>query len=207
MRGPQFETSAPQQTGSLYETKCGDGAAVIVIDKTTSRGSCAQCAGLHVTFLGQFVLFVVAVGALSVTITERSHDRTTSSRLPLGIALSCSLAAILALTLVPAPGANERHLVPFVHIIGGLRPPTATDVLLDVVGNALLLLPLGAGLGLLGFRVRTTVLIAFSLSALVEITQLFVPGRTTSVDDVLLNTLGALLGHALLLRWAPVADV
>ncbi len=159
------------------------------------------------TLLGPFVLFVVAVGALSVTITERSHDRTTSTRLPLGVALSCSLAAILALILVPAPGANELQLVPLVHIIGGERLSTQTDVLMNLVGNALLFLPLGAGLCLLGFRIRTTLAIALSLSLLVEIAQLLVPGRTTSVDDVLLNTLGALVGHALLLRWAPVGDV
>jgi glycopeptide antibiotics resistance protein len=162
---------------------------------------------LHVTFLGPFVLFVVAIGALVVTITERSHHRTTSSRIPLGIALSCSVTAILVLTLVPTPAANERQLVPLVHIIGGLRPPTDTDELLNVVGNALLFLSLGAALSLLGFRFRTTVLIAFSLSALVEITQLFVSGRTTSVDDVLLNTLGAVLGRALLSRWAPAAEL
>jgi glycopeptide antibiotics resistance protein len=160
-----------------------------------------------VNSLVPFVLFVVAVGALSVTIAERRHGRTTGSRLPLGIALSCSLAAILALTLVPTSGANDRQLVPLVHIIDGLRPPTETDVVLNVVGNALMFLTLGAGLCLLGLRVRTTILIAFSLSAIVEITQLLVPGRTTSVDDLLLNTLGALLGHALLLRWAPVADL
>ena len=154
-----------------------------------------------------FVFFVIAVGALSVTITERSHDRATTSRLPLAIALSCLMAAILTLLLVPAPGANERHLVPLVQIIGDLRSPTETDLLLNVVGNGVLFLPLGAALCLLGSRVRTTVLIAFSISTFVEITQLFVPGRTTSVDDVMLNTLGALLGHALLLRWTPVADV
>ena len=70
-----------------------------------------------------------------------------------------------------------------------------------MVANALLFLPLGAALSLLDFRLRTTVLIAFSVSALIEITQLFVPGRTTAVDDVLLNTLGALLGHALVSAW------
>jgi hypothetical protein len=160
-----------------------------------------------VSVLVPCVFFVIAVGALSVTITERSRDRATTSRLPLGIALSCWMAGIVALLLVPAPGANERDLVPLVQIIGGLRSPTETDVLLNVVGNGVLFLPLGAALCLLGSRVRTTVLIAFSISAFVEITQLFVPGRTTSVDDVMLNTLGALLGHALLLRWTPVADV
>ena len=35
---------------------------------------------------------------------------------------------------------------------------------------------------------------AFCLSAAIEITQLFIPGRTTSSDDVLCNTLGAVVG-------------
>ena len=34
-----------------------------------------------------------------------------------------------------------------------------------------------------------------------EVAQLLVPGRTTSVDDLLLNTLGALLGHLLVGAW------
>ena len=151
----------------------------------------------HIGFDGPIVLLVVALGALWVAIRERSRDGASSSWLPLGIALACSLAAIFSLTLVPDGGPNEVQLVPFVHIFSGNSHRYQPEVVLNVVANALLFLPLGAALSLLGLRVRTTLLIAFSVSALIEITQLFVPGRTTSVDDVLLNTLGALLGHAL----------
>ena len=146
----------------------------------------------HLGFDGPIVLVVVAVGALCVAIRERSRDGASSSWLPLGIALACSLAAIFSLTLVPDRGPNEVQLVPFVHIVNESPHRYKPEVVLNVVANALLFLPLGAALSLLDFRLRTTVLIAFSVSALIEITLLFVPGRTTAVDDVLLNTLGAL---------------
>ena len=161
---------------------------------------------LNVTFVASFVLFVVAIGALGVTIVQRSHDPTARSALPLSIALSCGLAAILVVTLVPTPGVNEHQLIPVVEIISGLRSSTEEDALLNVVANGLLLLSLGAALCLRGFSLRTTTLIAFGLSALVEVAQLFISGRTSSVDDVLLNTLGAVLGHVAMSPWAPVAQ-
>jgi hypothetical protein len=153
------------------------------------------------TFICPILLLVGSVGALGIAITRRSRDRTVCSTRLLRIALSCSLAAILLLTLTPSGGANERQLVPVVHIIRGHPAQYRVDVLLNVVGNSLAFLPLGATLCLLGFRFRTTVLVAFAISMLIEVTQLFVPGRTTSTDDVLLNTFGALLGHALVRPW------
>jgi glycopeptide antibiotics resistance protein len=161
---------------------------------------------LHVTFLGPLGLLVVAVGALGVTIGERSRDRTAGSRLLLVIALCASLAAIVAVTLVPGRGSNDLQLVPLIQILRDLGNPVDSGVLANVVGNLGLFLPLGAALCLLGLRRRTTLLTALLLSAPIEIAQLFVPGRTTSVDDVLLNALGALLGHVLVSPWAPVAS-
>ena len=37
----------------------------------------------------------------------------------------------------------------------------------------------------------------------IEIVQLVIPGRTTSINDVLLNTLSTFLGFVLVARWAP----
>ena len=75
--------------------------------------------------------------------------------------------------------------------------------LLESVANILLFLPFGASLGLRGFSIRKTALYGFVLSAAVEGAQLlFVSGRTTSLDDVLLNSLGAVLGGALVSRYA-----
>ena len=57
-----------------------------------------------------------------------------------------------------------------------------------MVGNLFLFLPLGATLGLLGLTRRSATLLAgLWLLGSIEIAQLFIPGRTTSVDDVLLQ--------------------
>jgi hypothetical protein len=155
----------------------------------------------RVIFLG---FFIVAVGALSVTVAAR-RDRAADPRFALAIACCASLGAIFTLTLHSAPGPNELELVPLVHTIRGLGPPIRSDTAFNVGGNIGLFLPFGGALCLLGLRRRTAVLTGFCLSTLIEITQLFIPGRTTSADDVLCNTLGAFLGWLLLSRWASSA--
>jgi glycopeptide antibiotics resistance protein len=158
--------------------------------------------GLHVFFFGLLALFILAAGTLGLTITARIRGRAAGSPLPLRIALCAWLAVIFAITLVPARGPNEHQLVPLIRIARGFTPPVDPAVVTNAIGNILLFLPLGAALCVLGLRRRATVLAAFCLSAGIEITQLFVPGRTTSADDVLCNTLGALVGFLLVTRAA-----
>jgi glycopeptide antibiotics resistance protein len=158
--------------------------------------------GLHASFLGLFALFILAVGALGIVLVGRSRGRAAGSRVPLRVALFASLAAIFAITLVPAHGPNDLQLVPLIRIIRGFTPPVDPTVVTNVVGNILLFLPLGAALRLLGLRPGATVRAGFCLSAAIEITQLFIPGRTTAADDVLCNTAGALVGCLLVSRWA-----
>ena len=141
--------------------------------------------GLHLSFLARFRRRGLAVG----------------SPLSLRIALCASLAVIFAITLVPARGPNELQLLPLIRIVRGFTPPLDPAVVTNAIGNILLFLPLGAVLRLLGVRRRTTVLMAFCLSAAIEITQLFIPGRTTSSDDVLCDTLGAAVGFLLASAW------
>jgi glycopeptide antibiotics resistance protein len=157
--------------------------------------------GLHVTFFGPLGLLVVAAGALSAAVAARRRDPAADSRPALRIAIFASLAAIFSLTLVPTGGPNELQLVPLVHIVRGLRfHDQSSDVPFNVVGNIVLFLPFGAALCLLGLRRGRAVLAGFCLSAAIETAQLFIPGRTTSSDDVLLNTLGTFLGYVLLTR-------
>jgi glycopeptide antibiotics resistance protein len=155
---------------------------------------------LHVFLFGELALFTLAVGALGITVAAPIRGHAGGSRLSLRIALCASLAAIFAITLVPAHGANDRQLVPLIRIVRGLTPPVDPGVATNVVGNIFLFLPLGAALCLLGLRRRAIALTAFCLSAAIEITQLFIPGRTTSTDDVLCNTLGAVVGFLLVSR-------
>src|SRR5436309_1009796 len=114
-------------------------------------------------------------------------------------ALVVVLAAIAALTLAPAGGdENQVRLVPLSDIAHSVAHPFE---LVAVAGNVAVFVPVGFLLALRGTSLVRAVLAAAAFSAAIEVVQLAVPGRTTSVDDVLLNTAGAALGVALFRRF------
>jgi len=68
----------------------------------------------------------------------------------------------------------------------------------DFLLNILLFVPLGAGLGLYGVRLRRAVFFALTCTCLVEALQFFaVPGRYASFRDIMANFAGALIGYLL----------
>jgi glycopeptide antibiotics resistance protein len=148
-------------------------------------------------------LFVPSVFLVVAAVaTWIAAGRRTVRSAAANVALVASVVAVLSLTLVPGyPADEDLELAPLGEIVDALTPPF--EVLLAVtVLNVLLFVPLGAALALRGVSVGRTVLAAIALSATVELAQLLVvSGRTTSVDDVLLNTAGAWLGHAALSAW------
>ena len=86
----------------------------------------------------------------------------------------------------------------------------------QIVGNFLLLLPLGVYGPILTPRLRSLpaiVLAGAGLSILIELGQLAVataygfPVRVADIDDVLLNTLGTLVGYLLWRAWAVTGSV
>jgi hypothetical protein len=100
------------------------------------------------------------------------------------------LAAILCLTLRPGPDLGAATTS------GGLSA-------YDVVLNILLFLPLGAGLVLLGLRLRSAILFGALTSTMIELAQRWwVAGRYASIYDVAANSLGCALGVLVVTRWA-----
>ena len=76
--------------------------------------------------------------------------------------------------------------------------------MLEAMANILLFVPFGAALSMRGYSIAKTAGYGFLVATAVEGAQwLLVPGRTTSLDDVVLNALGAVVGHALLSRLLP----
>lgn len=82
---------------------------------------------------------------------------------------------------------------------------TSRAVLIDWVGNVLFFIPLGAALALIRWPGRAAagwrwagwvVLTGALISTGIELGQLLVPGRATDVDDVILNTIGVVVGLA-----------
>ncbi|NBH12358.1 VanZ family protein [Amycolatopsis sp. SID8362] len=119
-----------------------------------------------------------------------------------GVDCAAVLVAFLVFCLVimPVGGSSEStlDLVPGADLTAAFADDGSPW---QVIGNVLLLCPLGALLPLRMRRLRTLARVALAAllaSLLVEGTQYLIhSGRVTSTDDVLLNTAGATLGAAL----------
>jgi glycopeptide antibiotics resistance protein len=126
-------------------------------------------------------------------------------RLISALFLGAWLVATLAFTLraaYPLPGqVVTDNVVPFTTIRIYLDNLDSAFWVSQAVGNVLLMLPIGLfGPLVLPWLDRwwRVALLAAALSSCIELAQLLVPDRSADVDDVLLNTLGALLGFAVL---------
>ncbi|MGH2463064.1 MAG: VanZ family protein [Candidatus Limnocylindria bacterium] len=127
------------------------------------------------------------------------------ARIGVGLLLGTWMAGGLLLTLSPVyPAAGqvvEPNVVPLRTIGIYVANLDSGFWLRNLVGNLLLLLPLGL-VGPIVFpwmdRWLRVFVAAVALSAAIELAQLWIPERSADVDDVLLNVAGALLGYAIL---------
>lgn len=106
-----------------------------------------------------------------------------------------SLIAIAFATLLPQPlGAIESHFCVICGSFGSV----------DAILNVVLFAPLGIGLALYGLRGRNAVVAMCVLSAAIETTQfLLIPGRDSTLGDVISNTVGGAIGFVIA-RYAAV---
>lgn len=70
----------------------------------------------------------------------------------------------------------------------------SVGMIINILGNLLLFIPIGlAGLALNQYDIRLTVMKGCIISVIIEIIQI-IPGRSTDIDDVIVNTIGVLIG-------------
>jgi hypothetical protein len=116
---------------------------------------------------------------------------------------------VLVATLLPT-GVPSAAQLPSNCLVCGER------ALADALLNVLLFLPMGAALAFGGVGALTAAALGFGLSAIIEVAQLFIPGRHSSPADLLTNGTGAMAGWLLYhsagrlwaarhRRWATVA--
>ncbi len=131
------------------------------------------------------------------------------------------LVFLLKLLLVSRPPGSERsvNLIPFASIWDYLFSGSAAVkrfAVANVIGNIAAFAPLGAFLALLRRRsaMWTNLVVVVCASVAVEIVQGIFGLGASDVDDVILNTLGGLLGilfftllRVLLRQWSRVITV
>lgn len=153
-------------------------------------------------------------GALVVAAAITAHihrlragkPRAIARRLAaLDVALGLTVVVILALTLAPYRplGAGisfpnpEPNLMPVVPLWRELTGPHGSGVVVDTLGNGALFAPLGTLLRARfpALTVVGAVAMSAALSVTIEVTQYILPtGRVADINDVIVNTIGALLG-------------
>jgi hypothetical protein len=117
-----------------------------------------------------------------------------------GRLLACAgLLVILTATLIPQPGQSQAAAAtPLWCLVCGEYGGV------DVVYNILLFIPLALGLRLMGIPARTVVITGAMLSLSIELLQLTIPGRDSSLSDLLTNTLGSWLGAIAGAHWGSL---
>ena len=124
-----------------------------------------------------------------------------------------NLAVLLRITFFPMETVNGRvipleldtsnvfpsriNLIPFVNILDYTDP---TDILLNIAGNVMIFIPSGIILPILYKRLNSfwKVTAAGALMSLgIEVLQLPFAVRASDVDDLILNTAGAMAGYGI----------
>ena len=113
--------------------------------------------------------------------------------------LVCYVVFLFDLALLQFPTTNPRaNFLPLHSIIGDLGHG-GRDFVVNFLGNLVAFLPIGLIPALV--RPRSTAawhvgLFCLTLSALIELLQYASGRRVADVDDLILNTLGGLLGYS-----------
>lgn len=116
-----------------------------------------------------------------------------------GIPLGIDLARPTLSFRPSSPQEWGVNLIPFHTIKKYIRHVGGLHSFTNIYGNILISIPLGFGLPLLWHsfsRLKPTMAFCIPLFALIEFLQHFV-GRSTDIDDLILNLTGVLLGYGL----------
>lgn len=163
--------------------------------------------GYLVPWLALGILVAIPLVALLGHRRRRRHGESwpiAASTVAVRVGAIGALLLVIAITLDPLGGVGaartSTNWVPFATIADQITSSVDVSVAVrNVLFNVLLFVPIGAAWALVAHQAGRTWLQAVAagagLSLLIELAQLLLPlGRAVDVDDVLLNSLGVLLG-------------
>ena len=168
-------------------------------------------------------LFLALTWVLLRALVWLRNKRIDWCREALLLLMFVNLAVLLRCTFYPAARVDGHvqpllfepeailpfrlNLVPLVHI---LRFSTRREMMLNLLGNVAMFVPTGIMYPILYRRLDRfwkVLLAGMGLSLCIELLQLPFHVRATDVDDLLLNTLGVIIGYgifALVRTWSGI---
>lgn len=153
-----------------------------------------------------FAIVAPVVAAVTALASLRRFRRSSAQRKrwPVvgDVVVALTVLGVACVTLTPGPGGvgggPTVRLVPFVDMVDTLTSSVAVSVAARLVGmNVILFVPLGFVLAFRRGRIRPAVVGSLLVSVAIESLQAVLPlSRTANVDDLILNTIGAVIGAA-----------
>ena len=163
-------------------------------------------------------------GIIAIIFNTRVFQKGSKSFLSIGypalLLMLCYFVSVAAITIIPLPYSQKFHIstvnvVPIVNTFEDLVGPLkkrqgllAKDVAQNIIGNIIMFIPLGIFLPVADKRFenyKRVFLFAVAGSMLIELAQYFSRYinnyRQVDIDDVILNTLGAILGYYIYESW------
>lgn len=155
---------------------------------------------------GMFMALPLAVFVRAIaSLRMRKLNLATSRAHELGAALLIMYCGGIAyVTVLGAPELPQRldvavNLMPLrfaYDVFAGCYAGKPAAAVINIIGNIIIFIPFGFLLSLLwrGASWRKALLGTAAFSLVIELLQLLLPDRMTDIDDLLLNSLGGLLG-------------
>ena len=158
--------------------------------------------------LAALALMAVMAGVgIAALVSARRRGVRINARAVNAVCLAGSLTVLAVVTMTPQYGGRQVNLTPGAGLTIG---PDGRLLAYNILGNAFLFAPLGMFLpGTFGWArsVRKLLVAALLVSVSIEATQyLLALGRIADINDVIVNSAGAVGGWALwraAVRWSP----
>ena len=161
--------------------------------------------------LGRDILISLILISIIIFINVKCKNERGTYLYNIGIIIfSITMVMIFSLTgISPMSGFHidikieEISFIPFMTIIEMLQGGITLHTIINIIGNIVMFIPVGFFSPLLWTKLNSlkkVVLFGFGISFIIEFTQLFLI-RATDIDDLILNTSGAMLGYLVLLAF------
>lgn len=160
-------------------------------------------------FIVVFMLITVVTLIINVKHGYQLDSISKTIKYLSAIGLTMSLVGILLVTLMPTSNdSNIIQLTPFESITDLWYFATTEALINSVLMNIVLFIPVAFFFYIIIRKELLTTLICLLLSIFIETTQYLLPiGRITSIDDVILNSIGGIIGMILGVMFIKFKDV
>lgn len=147
-------------------------------------------------------LFLITLYILILIVYKKFKNERYESKDIINIAIYLAILFIISKTIFPIiigiykyKGFKIYNIIPFKVIIDMYKTNTIEYMIYQCLGNIVLFIPLGYIVSLkTKLNIQKSIVYCFLITFSIEVIQGFIPYRYCEIDDIILNTMGSIIG-------------